>query len=87
MIRFGTDGVRGVAFEQLTTDYVSRLGRVAGRHLGSTRVIIGQDTRESGTQLAEALAGGLRASGCEIEFLGVMPTPAIAYLEIGRAHV
>ena len=80
MIRFGTDGVRGVAFEQLTTDYVARLGRVAGRHLGSTRVIIGQDTRESGTQLAEALAGGLRASGGEIEFLGVMPTPAIAYL-------
>jgi len=80
MIRFGTDGVRGVAFEQLTLDYVSRLGRVAGRRLGSTRVLIGQDTRESGTQLAEALAGGLRASGCEVEFLGVMPTPAIAFL-------
>jgi len=80
MIRFGTDGVRGVAFEQLTLDYVARLGRVAGRRLGSTRVIIGQDTRESGTQLAEALAGGLRASGCEVEFLGVMPTPAIAFL-------
>ena len=80
MIRFGTDGVRGVAFEQLTLEYVACLGRVAGRHLGSTRVLIGQDTRESGTQLAEALAGGLRASGCEVEFLGVMPTPAIAYL-------
>lgn len=80
MIRFGTDGVRGVAFEQLTTDYVARLGRVAARRLGSTRVLIGQDTRESGAQLAAALAGGLRAGGCDVEFLGVMPTPAIAYL-------
>ncbi|NDC27114.1 MAG: phosphoglucosamine mutase, partial [Actinobacteria bacterium] len=79
MIRFGTDGVRGVAFEQLTTDYVARLGRVAARRLGSTRVLIGQDTRESGAQLAAALAGGLRAGGCDVEFLGVMPTPAIAF--------
>ena len=80
MIRFGTDGVRGVAFEQLTTDYVSRLGRVAANRLGSRRVLIGQDTRESGAELAASLAGGLRAGGCEVEFLGVMPTPAIAYL-------
>lgn len=84
MIRFGTDGVRGVAFEQLTTDYVARLGRVAARRLGSAKVLIGQDTRESGAHFAAALAGGLRAGGCEVEYLGIMPTPAIAFL--AEAH-
>ena len=80
MIRFGTDGVRGVAFEQLTLDYVTRLGYVAARRLGGATVLIGRDTRESGEQLATALASGLIAGGSRVDYLGMLPTPAIAYL-------
>ncbi|MFM9112550.1 MAG: phosphoglucosamine mutase, partial [Actinomycetota bacterium] len=80
MIRFGTDGVRGVAFEQLTLDYVTRLGYVAARRLGGATVLIGRDTRESGEQLATALASGLVAGGSRVDYLGMLPTPAIAYL-------
>ncbi len=80
MIRFGTDGVRGVAFEQLTLDYVTRLGFVAARRLAGATVIVGRDTRESGEQLAVALASGLIAGGSRVEYLGMMPTPAIAHL-------
>ena len=50
MLRFGTDGVRGVAFTELTEQYVSELGLVAARELGVTKVLVGRDTRESGKQ-------------------------------------
>lgn len=80
MIRFGTDGVRGVAFEQLTLDYVTRLGYVAARRLAGATVLVGRDTRESGEQLAVALVSGLIAGGSRVEYLGMMPTPAIAHL-------
>ena len=63
MLRFGTDGVRGVAFTELTEQYVAELGLVAARELGVTKVLIGRDTRESGKQIETALANGLLAGG------------------------
>ena len=84
MLRFGTDGVRGVAFTELTEQYVSELGTVAARELGVTKVLIGRDTRESGKQLETALANGLLAGGVTVELLGVAPTPAIAFLAAKR---
>jgi len=84
MLRFGTDGVRGVAFTELTEQYVAELGMVAARELGVTKVLVGRDTRESGKQLETALANGLLAGGVSVELLGVAPTPAIAFLAAKR---
>ena len=80
MLRFGTDGVRGVAHTELTTAYVAALGRAAAQVLGGGRWLIGRDTRESGPEFEAALVAGLVAGGALPELLGVVPTPALAHL-------
>ena len=79
-LRFGTDGVRGVAGTELTPEFVVALGRAAARALGPGRFLVGRDTRRSGPMLEAALAAGLAAEGASVERLGVVPTPALAYL-------
>ncbi len=82
-MKFGTDGVRGVAGTELTTDFAFRLARAAARVLTSSngvhRVVIGGDTRESTELLARALADGFRAEGVDVVSLGVAPTPMVAF--------
>jgi phosphoglucosamine mutase len=81
-LRFGTDGVRGVAGIELTADFAQRLGRAAAEVLGSssvTQVVIGGDTRESTPALSAALAAGFSAAGVEVIALGVAPTPMVAF--------
>jgi phosphoglucosamine mutase len=80
VLRFGTDGVRGVALTELTTAYVAALGRAAAQVLGGGRWIVGRDPRESGPELERALVAGLIAGGAAPELLGVVPTPALAHL-------
>ena len=82
---FGTDGIRGVAGEApLDPATVYALGVALGQgvrhHRPSPEVVIGADTRESGTGLAELVAGGLAAGGARVRFAGVVTTPGIAYL-------
>lgn len=81
---FGTDGVRGaVGTFPITPDFVLRLGYAAGTVLakkGSKRVLIGRDTRISGFMLQSALEAGFSAAGIRSILVGVMPTPAVAYL-------
>jgi phosphoglucosamine mutase len=84
VLRFGTDGVRGHAFTELTVDYVFRLGRAAAAVLGTGDWLIGRDTRESGPALQEAFAAGLVAGGAQPVFVGVAPTPALAHLSAAR---
>jgi phosphoglucosamine mutase len=79
-LRFGTDGVRGRALTELTIDYVGSLGRAAAEALGRGEWLIGRDTRESGPALEQALVDGLHAAGADVTRLGVLPTPALAYL-------
>ncbi|MEO7369675.1 MAG: phosphoglucosamine mutase, partial [Ilumatobacteraceae bacterium] len=79
-LRFGTDGVRGRALTELTTDYVAALGRAAADVLGGGDWLIGRDTRESGAILQQALIDGLLAGGATPLIAGVVPTPALAYL-------
>ena len=79
-MKFGTDGVRGRALEELTPELVLALGRAAGRVLGASTCVIVRDTRESGPMLEAALASGLAAEGVEVVRLGVAPTPAAAWL-------
>lgn len=80
--RFGTDGIRGIAGKELTMDLALRLGRAAGHVLGDGggKVLIGRDTRASGEALENALAAGFQSVGYDVERLGVVPTPAVAYL-------
>lgn len=80
-LRFGTDGLRGVAFEELTPELVARLGAAAARVLGhELPFMIGRDTRLSGPALESALVAGLVAGGATARIVGVLPTPGVAFL-------
>ncbi|MCU1369725.1 MAG: glmM [Ilumatobacteraceae bacterium] len=79
-LKFGTDGVRGVANRELTPELALTLGRSAARVLGGSRWVIGSDTRRSGPLLAAALASGLASEGVEVVDLGVLPTPGVAHI-------
>ena len=82
---FGTDGVRGIANEELTCERAMQIGRAAAEVLSSGRryyptVLVGMDTRISSEMLASALTAGLCSVGADVIDLGVVPTPAVAYL-------
>ena len=82
---FGTDGMRGVAGRHpLTAPFVMQLGAGLAELLrpasGHARFLVGTDTRVSGTMLAQAMLAGLASRGADAVFLGVVPTPAVAYL-------
>jgi phosphoglucosamine mutase len=81
---FGTDGIRGeVGQGVITPEFVLRLGWAAGRVFskqGKGTILIGKDTRISGYMFESVLEAGLAAAGCNSLLVGVMPTPAIAYL-------
>ncbi|MFZ4719185.1 MAG: phosphoglucosamine mutase [Ilumatobacteraceae bacterium] len=79
-LTFGTDGVRGEALTELTTEYVAALARAAAQVLGGGRWLVGRDPRESGAALEAAVVAGLRAGGAEPLTTGVLPTPALAWL-------
>jgi phosphoglucosamine mutase len=81
-MQFGTDGVRGVALTELSTEFATRLGRAAARVLGSgdaTSVVVGGDTRESTEDLDRALCDGFALEGLDVVRLGVAPTPQVAF--------
>jgi phosphoglucosamine mutase len=79
-VKFGTDGLRGVAGTELTAELALALGRAAARILGGPRFVVGRDTRESGPWLEAAFAAGVAAEGIDVELLGVLPTPGVAWL-------
>lgn len=86
MLRFGTDGVRAEALTQLTPAFVRTLGSAASRVLAGTEIIVGRDTRESGPELQQAFAEGCAAEGVSVRDLGVVPTPAVAWLCAADGH-
>ena len=77
---FGTDGVRGIAGVDLTTDLVERIGKAATLWAGGGRVLVGRDTRGSGPELEQAVARGIASAGGVAVLGGVLPTPAVALL-------
>ncbi|MEA2685668.1 MAG: phosphoglucosamine mutase, partial [Actinomycetota bacterium] len=85
-MRFGTDGVRGVANRELTPELVLALGRAAARVFGAERMLVGRDTRVSGPFLQAALAAGLMAEGVAVADLGVLPTPGVAWLSAAEGQ-
>ncbi len=82
---FGTDGARGVANSELTCELAMKIGRAAAMVLTNEqhsrpRVLIGMDTRISSDMLESAIAAGLCSVGADVLVLGVLPTPAVAFL-------
>lgn len=84
---FGTDGIRGEANKELTVDIALRLGYALGYYLKrenpdkkKIKVIMGCDTRISGYMLRSAMLAGLTSMGVHVDFVGVISTPAVAYL-------
>ena len=81
---FGTDGVRGIANTELDCELAYKLGRAGGYVLAKSdhrvKVVVGKDTRISGDMLEAALISGLMSVGCDVLTVGVIPTPAVAYL-------
>jgi phosphoglucosamine mutase len=82
--RFGTDGVRGVANVELTPEMVLALGRAVARTITAATFLIGRDTRRSGPMLQAALSAGLASEGAGVVDVGVLPTPALAWLSAAR---
>jgi phosphoglucosamine mutase len=80
VLKFGTDGVRGVANVDLTPELALALGRAAARVLGGWRFVVGRDTRISGPLLEAAVCAGLASEGVQVTTLGVAPTPEVAWL-------
>lgn len=82
---FGTDGARGVANSELTCELAMQIGRAAAMVLidenkKRPRVMIGMDTRISSNMLCSSITAGLCSVGADVMQLGVLPTPAVAFL-------
>jgi phosphoglucosamine mutase len=79
---FGTDGIRGTANVDLKPTLAYALGRATAHHLaGPGRpIVIGQDTRRSGDMFTAALVAGVTSMGVDVHLVGVVPTPALAYI-------
>lgn len=83
---FGTDGIRGVAGEEpLTAEFALRVGVATVELLRregvrEPRVVVGMDTRRSGSMLASAAAAGMASRGADVTLLGVLPTPGVSFM-------
>ena len=82
---FGTDGVRGVANDELTLQLAMQLGQAGAyvltkENMHKPTIMVGCDTRISGDMLANALMAGICSVGANAVYVGVIPTPAVAYL-------
>ncbi len=83
-LKFGTDGLRGVANAELTPELVLALGRAAARVVPAPEFVVGRDTRLSGPLLQAALSAGLASEGVRVADVGVIPTPGVAWLSATR---
>lgn len=81
---FGTDGVRGIANQELTIELAMALGKYGANVITEgkkkAKILVGKDTRLSGDMLENALIAGILSTGCDVIDLGVVPTPAVAKL-------
>lgn len=83
---FGTDGVRGVANKELTPELAFRIGRFGAYVLtkkanaGKPRIVVGRDTRISGTMLESALVAGMQSIGADVIRVGVISTPGVSFV-------
>ena len=86
-VRFGTDGIRGVAGVSLTSEVAYAVGAALAAQYPAGNILIGRDTRPSGPGLSAALAAGIRSGGATPINLGVIPTPGLAAVVAADAEV
>ena len=84
-VLFGTDGVRGIANEDLSCELAMKIGRATAKVLSGISekrptILIGKDTRVSSDMLESAISAGICSVGADVMLLGIIPTPAVAYL-------
>ena len=83
---FGTDGARGIANTEISCELAMKIGRATAMVLAEEsnnkklKVLVGTDTRKSADMLSSAISAGLCSVGCDVLLLGVVPTPAVAFL-------
>jgi len=77
---FGSSGLRGLVNVDLTPELAVKVGMAIGSFLRTGKVLVARDTRTSGLMIENALVSGLQACGVKVHRLGVLPTPALAYL-------
>jgi phosphomannomutase/phosphoglucomutase len=76
---FGTNGIRGVVNKELTPEIAINVGSSIGTFFGKKNLLVGHDARTSGPMFAKAVIAGLTATGCNVFFAGMAPTPALQY--------
>jgi phosphomannomutase/phosphoglucomutase len=76
---FGTNGVRGLTNVELTPDVVVKIGLAIGTFFGKKNLLLGHDARTSCSMLAKAVMSGLTATGCNVYFVGMVPTPSLQF--------
>ena len=76
---FGTNGIRGLVNEELTTEIVISVGSAIGTFFKGGKLIVGHDARTSGPMFSGAIISGLTAAGCDVFFAGLAPTPSLQY--------
>ena len=76
---FGTNGIRGVVNDDLTPEFVIRVGCAIGTFFECGKIVVGHDCRTSGLMLTQAVIVGLTSTGCTVYDVGMAPTPAIQY--------
>ncbi|MBS7647258.1 phosphoglucosamine mutase [Candidatus Bathyarchaeota archaeon] len=76
---FGTNGIRGIANKELTPELAAKIGSAIGTFFKKGKLIVGHDARTSSPMLAKAVISGLNATGCNVLFAGMAPTPALQY--------
>jgi phosphomannomutase/phosphoglucomutase len=76
---FGTNGIRGVANKELTPEMVVKVGSAIGTFFKKKNLLLGHDARTSSPMFARAVIAGLTATGCNVFFAGMTPTPALQY--------
>jgi phosphomannomutase/phosphoglucomutase len=76
---FGTNGIRGTVNKKLTPQIAVKVASAIGTFFGKRSLLVGHDARTSGPMFSEAVIAGLTATGCNVYFAGMAPTPALQY--------
>jgi phosphomannomutase/phosphoglucomutase len=76
---FGTNGIRGVVNKELTPEMTIKIGSAIGTFFKHAKLLVGYDARTSSPMLARAVIAGLNATGCDVLFAGMAPTPTLQY--------
>jgi phosphomannomutase/phosphoglucomutase len=77
---FGTTGVRKIYGSEFTLDMAMKLGKALGTHLQTGKILIARDTRTTGKMVVDAFVSGILSTGIDVNRLGIVPTPTLAYL-------